>query len=287
MMSSKELKEYINDKLGNSIRCLLPSYWWKRIFMLIIDIIDNIVNKIDNIANKIDDIASRPQVLRLKFIDWDVLRYMISFDVNVFSPDLVSQLASSAPYVEKAYRDFFSHNKSVYDNLVKQRDNREGLVVLIDSSYAMSIRSGSNTLNSVPASVVQFVDDGSISIRMPWEDWYKNRPDSTSRYGDGFLLSEIQLYSDGSLGFNAYVNRLTVGNNVTESEIQRNKEVMSRIQNRSISIDKLLISSRNYYEVNSMSVVYEADTCRVVYAEGVSLYRSTVNSDGTVNTIGG
>ena len=36
-MKTQELKQYIDRVLGNSIRCLLPSYWWKRVFGAVID----------------------------------------------------------------------------------------------------------------------------------------------------------------------------------------------------------------------------------------------------------
>lgn len=36
-MKTQELKSYIDRVLGNSIRCLLPSYWWKRAFGAVID----------------------------------------------------------------------------------------------------------------------------------------------------------------------------------------------------------------------------------------------------------
>lgn len=36
-MTIKELKSYIDRVLGSSLRCLLPSYWWKRLFGLLVD----------------------------------------------------------------------------------------------------------------------------------------------------------------------------------------------------------------------------------------------------------
>lgn len=36
-MTTQELKQQIDKVLGNSIRCLLPSYWWKRAFGAVID----------------------------------------------------------------------------------------------------------------------------------------------------------------------------------------------------------------------------------------------------------
>lgn len=43
-MTTQELKQYIDRVLGNSIRCLLPSYWWKRVFGAVVD---NMVNPKD------------------------------------------------------------------------------------------------------------------------------------------------------------------------------------------------------------------------------------------------
>jgi surface protein len=39
-MTTQELKQYIDKVLGNNIRCLLPSYWWKRLFSLTLDKVD-------------------------------------------------------------------------------------------------------------------------------------------------------------------------------------------------------------------------------------------------------
>ena len=41
-MTTKELKAYIDRTLGNSVRCLLPSYWWKRLFGVVLDRVDEV-----------------------------------------------------------------------------------------------------------------------------------------------------------------------------------------------------------------------------------------------------
>lgn len=43
-MSSQELKSHINSMLGNSMRCLLPSYWWKKLFGAVVDKLDEKVD---------------------------------------------------------------------------------------------------------------------------------------------------------------------------------------------------------------------------------------------------
>lgn len=41
-MTTQELKQQIDKVLGNSIRCLLPSYWWKRLFTSLADRVDEV-----------------------------------------------------------------------------------------------------------------------------------------------------------------------------------------------------------------------------------------------------
>ena len=47
-MTAQELNTYINRVLGNSIRCLLPSYWWKRLLTQIVEYMDEVDTKFDN-----------------------------------------------------------------------------------------------------------------------------------------------------------------------------------------------------------------------------------------------
>lgn len=69
-MTTQELKEYINSKLGNSLRTLLPSYWWKRLFGLVVDRVDEVEGRVLEVpelitsslaefAEKYPDIESR------------------------------------------------------------------------------------------------------------------------------------------------------------------------------------------------------------------------------------
>lgn len=62
-MTTKELKEYIGRVLGNSIRCILPSYWWKRLFGLVVDKVEevegSIVSSLDEFAKERPDIEDR------------------------------------------------------------------------------------------------------------------------------------------------------------------------------------------------------------------------------------
>lgn len=49
-MTTQELKQQIDKVLGNSIRCLLPSYWWKKLFYNVADTIDNSKEELEKIV---------------------------------------------------------------------------------------------------------------------------------------------------------------------------------------------------------------------------------------------
>lgn len=48
-MTSEQIKKKIEQVLGNDIRCLLPSYWWKNLFHSVVDKIDEVDKKVDEI----------------------------------------------------------------------------------------------------------------------------------------------------------------------------------------------------------------------------------------------
>lgn len=50
-MTTQELKNKIEKVLGNSIRCLLPSYWWKNIFHSVADRIDEVETTVTENVN--------------------------------------------------------------------------------------------------------------------------------------------------------------------------------------------------------------------------------------------
>ena len=66
-MTTQELKQYIDKVLGNSIRCLLPSYWWKRLFHQVADRIDEVEQSTSELieASKIPIVESESNLSQL------------------------------------------------------------------------------------------------------------------------------------------------------------------------------------------------------------------------------
>lgn len=67
-MTTTELKQYIEKVLGNNIRCLLPSYWWKRLFNQVADRIDNVEQYAEELvdASKMPIVESEEELNKLK-----------------------------------------------------------------------------------------------------------------------------------------------------------------------------------------------------------------------------
>lgn len=62
-MTAQELNTYINRVLGNSIRCLLPSYWWKRLLTQIVEYVDEVKEKVDGID--VSEFATKDEVVNV------------------------------------------------------------------------------------------------------------------------------------------------------------------------------------------------------------------------------
>ena len=57
-MTTKELKSYIDRILGNSIRCLLPSYWWRKALGAIVDKAEDINASLTRQIDKTKEFAT-------------------------------------------------------------------------------------------------------------------------------------------------------------------------------------------------------------------------------------
>ena len=56
-MTTQELRSYIDKTLGNSLRCLLPSFWWKKLFNSVVDVIEDSTKNNQNNTSGSKDIV--------------------------------------------------------------------------------------------------------------------------------------------------------------------------------------------------------------------------------------
>lgn len=63
-MTTQELKNKIEKVLGNSIRCLLPSYWWKNLFHSVADSIEEVSTSVSNLSKELSDLDNYVDITR-------------------------------------------------------------------------------------------------------------------------------------------------------------------------------------------------------------------------------
>jgi hypothetical protein len=110
-MTTQELKEYIDKILGNNIRCLLPSYWWKRLFGLVVDKIDETNNKVAKLPTKnyVDNAIS--ELPTKNYVDEVIANVEIDVDSSMSD-------TSTNPVQNKVVKDYVDTTASeIYQQL--------------------------------------------------------------------------------------------------------------------------------------------------------------------------
>lgn len=83
-MTAQELNAIINRVLGNSIRCLLPAYWWKRILSQIVGYVEEVDKKLDSNVNSLNDKIDNLD------IDVDLSDYATKTEVDEVKSDVIT-----------------------------------------------------------------------------------------------------------------------------------------------------------------------------------------------------
>lgn len=63
-MNTQELKQYIDRVLGNNIRCLLPSYWWKQLFREVVNSIERVSTSVKKLSKELSDLDNYVDITR-------------------------------------------------------------------------------------------------------------------------------------------------------------------------------------------------------------------------------
>lgn len=68
-MTTNELKSYIDRIVGNSLRCILPSYWWKKLFGVVVDKIAEMDSKLSSIEEQQKNVGTWHLCVTINYID--------------------------------------------------------------------------------------------------------------------------------------------------------------------------------------------------------------------------
>ena len=146
-MTTQKLKEYINKTLGNNIRCLLPSYWWKRIFGLVVDKVEEIDAKVAKLPTK-------------KYVD----NAISNVDIDIAIDGIMSD-TSSNPVQNKVIKEYVDSKGDVAVFVVGINDST-GDVYLSEEDIAQNKTSYAKIKNKVPCkgTISFYTTDGTSKI---------------------------------------------------------------------------------------------------------------------------
>ncbi len=187
-MNSKELKKHIDRTLGSSLKCELPSYWWRNLFSLIVDKIEedaaNTKAQIDNALKKIEAYKERCFILAEYYAD-DYKEHNAELFTKVFAGSLNGYAPKEPIYLLTGSK--YDENFTCCPNF------------LVDIRYDYS----GDTLTS--EHYIRIYD-------VPFE---------------GYKFAEVEIYADGSykLNPNFKLYYRTDGQELTEAEKESNKKV--------------------------------------------------------------
>lgn len=182
-MTTQELKEYIGRVLGNSIRCLLPSYWWKRLFGLVVDKVEEVEG---SIVSSLDEFAKeRPDIeMRTFYVSEDA--ELVAHNVQVLKA-LLSDAAKKkiGPYyiattIDEDQQVWFIRNESFYPlgagampTFIIEEDSKKYVVLFFadgayikqeteDDSVTVDTEMSATSENAVQNKVIKAYVDKSI-----------------------------------------------------------------------------------------------------------------------------
>ena len=267
-MTTQELRSYIDRILGNSLRVLLPSYWWKRLFGMVADKIDEVDSglsrKITNADAKIDTVDS---VLRAK-ID-EVAESVENQEPYIFYYDSKNELSSEYKNKNIATLDAIKRD-GITDNIyVLYIYSWVSSQPLGNLSKSIVTRSGLDqdifTLNDIPTTLL-----GRSTKRMEF-DW---RPNGDIWVEDAPMefdaeMSDISINAVQNKVVKAYVDnavanaggtssggssvlRMWYNDENTDEQIEENIQVYNKLLNNEaicvlVAMEGSIYSSKGFY----------------------------------------
>lgn len=164
------LKDKINRILGNNVRLLLPSYWWKRAFGLVVDEVDKVEQKVNTKVDKsyLDNKVDKVEGKQLSTEDFTTdlktkLENLTAGGEGVVDSELSS--SSTNPVQNKVITETISAIDARVDDIEDFLEQGSNLTLTIKSN-----QSSDATISAVKASIKyenKTVESGSGIIGLP------------------------------------------------------------------------------------------------------------------------
>jgi hypothetical protein len=99
-MTIQEIKEYINSRLGGVLKCVLPSYWWKKFFGIVLDRVEEsesqVQKQLDTITARLDEAKSLKLLVDQSDVEGSIKNNIQVFD-KIGTKLLLNSMGGKAP----------------------------------------------------------------------------------------------------------------------------------------------------------------------------------------------
>lgn len=287
-----KLKENIDRILGSSLRCLLPSYWWKRIFGLLVDEINDVrstanskatksevaslSNSVDALSDKVDKIDSGNNITVDSSLSTTstnpVQNKVVTNELNAIYP--VFRIRNTkdsgfAAYLSAANKAFQNKDKTnKFPIAIVGRDSGDAICDALVNTYANEAG-------------LEF------NVRNKRYRWVFNLEAGSTDYGA--FIREEQVSSESSSGLPIYI---AVGEaSLTAEQIAANKNTLENIYKEiPYAVFEFELAGEKVSFRYPIALYFASTTNTLFYVtdwdNGTSdLLGFSLNSDGTVTRV--
>lgn len=276
-MTTQELKQYIDKVLGNGIRCLLPSYWWKRLFSLTLDKVDEKLDAANiktingesvigegNLKVGITSVSSMEELNILEVEAGDVAT-VVSREYGKINPYACYRLTSEPTNKNVIIENWDKFKRITYIDALMAEESVSGFPTVVLHAYALYGQDACQ-LTYTGRSYVIKVGNSSNSVSYTLEELNNLLKESDYRLmvvSDGdvsqeFINRYVSLYTPDVIVSDAYVKGDTWTRLLKEGEGGSNITVDSELSATSENPVQNKVIYENLYGMNQQYIqMYE------------------------------
>lgn len=255
-MNTKDLKNYINEVLGDSVRCLLPSFWWKKLFGEVVDAVESVEESVDSVTKSTRELSER-----ISEIEENSSNSSNSSIINVTYSQLRELVWDSMLVPGSYYRITDYITKTCGGNVGSKELKFDVLVqaATIDSLYDDARALRTETGDNLPYSVKPEY----WKLKYTIENSYRKYPWAKIKY-DGCIVK----LTNGDTHKEEYIPHYKFGNNYSGSLIWNSYDYTSIILNMPVPLSRGGATTNDYIAYK----YYE-------YSNGYRVYKITSITD--------
>jgi hypothetical protein len=247
-MNTQELKKYINRVLGNKIRCLLPSFWWKKLF-------GEVVNAVESVEKHVNSVSKSTRELSTRISEIEENSFNSSFIIDITYEELYRKRENELLIPGQSYR-ITDYECTINDNdpdiiaLDKDDDRFNGFGIVVTALTKTQLSDNASATINPKWMTYGFRNESSWEVKYTLENNIEKYPwareehieydilviTTEGEYLPFFWDNYFSMYVDeyAHIGKNYLVNSLSDNTAMSKTQFNLNDTVYVRYYNRTV-----------------------------------------------------